>query len=106
MSTGMIYKITNTRTNESYIGMSTHRNDSRIQSHFYHLNKGDHKNQKLQQAYDRDSEYFTHEILEYYPKWLLDSAEEIWIHKFDSYKNGYNQTSGGRRPCFWGDPND
>jgi hypothetical protein len=41
-------------------------------------------------------ENFSFEIIEECSKEDLDSRERYWIKKFDSYYNGYNQTSGGQ----------
>lgn len=41
-------------------------------------------------------ENFSFEVLETVPKESLDDREKYWIDKFDSYRNGYNATIGGK----------
>lgn len=41
-------------------------------------------------------ENFTFEEIEEVPQDKLDEREKYWINYYDSYKNGYNSTLGGR----------
>lgn len=45
---------------------------------------------------DLGVENFYLEILELCPFYELDDREIYWIHKYDSYRNGYNMTEGGK----------
>ena len=89
-----IYKITNKITNQCYIGQSidiarrwrAHRQaakDQKTETPLY----------KAIEEYGINNFEFT-VLVECQPK-ELNSLEKYYISKFDSYNNGYNQTSGG-----------
>jgi hypothetical protein len=51
----------------------------------------------LYQAFNKYGiENFNFEEIEEIENSLLDEREKYWINYFDSYKNGYNSTLGGR----------
>lgn len=93
MSCG-IYKITNQLNNKSYIGQSIN-----IESRWNH-----HKNYSMESAhyplYQAFKKYgvenFTFEIIELCSKEKLNEKEIYWIQKYNTYYNGYNQTTGGQ----------
>lgn len=91
-----IYKITNLTNNKSYIGQSVdinkrwsrHRHDAFHNNHNYnsHLYKSMRK---------YGLENFTFEIIEECLRVELNEKEKYWIHYYDSFYNGYNETLGG-----------
>jgi group I intron endonuclease len=93
MSCG-IYKITNKVNGHSYIGQSVnietrwvhHRNYKKNQSHY-----------PLYIAFKKYGiENFDFEILELCSSQELDQKEIFWIDYYNTYVNGYNQTTGGQ----------
>ena len=90
-----IYKITNQINGKAYIGLSTKIED-RWQ---YHLNPYNHKrehNKLLYQAFAKYGiENFVFEVLEECSVQELSDKEKYYIDKFNTYKNGYNATTGG-----------
>ena len=93
MSCG-IYRIVNNINQHCYIGQSIN-----IESRWVH-----HKNYPKQsshyplyQAFEKYGiENFTFEIIEECPSNELDEKEIYWIQYYNSYYNGYNQTTGGK----------
>ena len=94
--TSGIYKITNNRTGEVYIGQSKNI-EKRWAQHQKELKKGTHHNRNLQKHYNR-GDTFSYSILEKSStnKATLNSLEERYISNYNSFSNGYNQTRGGR----------
>lgn len=98
--TSGIYKITNTLTNEAYIGQSKNI-EKRIATHKEDLENGTHVNKGLQEDYDiaksldSDYEIFTFEIIKEVKPKDLNKEEMYWINEFNSFERGYNKTSGG-----------
>ena len=95
-----IYKITNTLTNEAYIGQSKNI-EKRISTHKEDLENGTHVNKGLQEDYDlaksldSDYEIFSFEIIKEVKAKDLNKEEMYWINEFNSFERGYNKTSGG-----------
>lgn len=91
-----IYKIINQVTGEKYVGQTTNFS-RRIENHFYQLQKHTHRNQKLQEAYDKyGKEAFIVTKKRYdLTKDELNELEIKEIEKEDSFNNGYNLTRGG-----------
>ena len=90
-----IYKITNKINQHSYIGLSTNI-EKRIKYHKTPYNWQRESNKALYQAilkYGIDN--FTFEILEECKVSELDDKEKYYIQLYDTYKNGYNMTTGG-----------
>ena len=86
-----VYKITNINNKKVYVGSSINLL-SRQADHFRKLQRGIHKNRKLQNAFNKHGkEAFIFEILEY-----LESSdnllerEQYYIDLYDSAKSGYN----------------
>lgn len=95
-----IYKITNLINNKIYIGQSVN-----IKTRWgNHVRASKDKNNRcynypLYCAFRRYGiENFDFEILEEVMPDNLDEKEIYYIGKYDSYRNGYNQTSGGSSP--------
>lgn len=90
-----IYSIVNKKNGKRYIGY-TNDLDRRLYDHFKDLQLGKHPNKKMQKEFtDNDFEI---EILEAFRKISVQEIarrEKYWIKKYDSYNNGYNQTTGG-----------
>ena len=93
-----IYRIYNRVNNKSYVGLSKNI-EKRIDKHFYDLQHNIHHNRDMQKVYNNAKEYkvsiFDHEVLEQCSPDILQEREIEWIQHYDSYKNGYNRTSGG-----------
>lgn len=76
-----------------YIGCSTNLT-KRIQDHLSALTSYRHTNKGLQQA-SKDYGLPTVEILEYCATENIYDREIFWIKEFDSFNNGFNNTTGG-----------
>lgn len=94
-----IYKITNKQNNKIYIGKSKDIEDRWIYhtSHYNDSKKWDKNLYKAFRKYGIDN--FSFEIIEpmdeeTYNK-FGNNREQYWIIYYDSFNNGYNETSGG-----------
>jgi group I intron endonuclease len=97
-----IYKLTNNENGKCYIGQSIDI-ERRFKQHEYNAfnKKGRDYGKPLYNAIRNFSiENFTFEILEVCKYAQLDEREIYYINKFISYKNGYNNTPGGRNVNF------
>lgn len=93
----IIYSITNTVNNKRYIGISEdYKNRKRV--HQWAMKNNKHRNIKLQRAVNKYGyDNFRFEILD-----SLETSDRIealtlenrYIVKYNSYKNGYNQSEG------------
>lgn len=92
-----IYKITNLRTLESYIGQSLD-----IENRFKeHIN---HKNSIIGREIEKYGiNNFSFEVLEECDYIDLDRLEQFYIKAYDSIENGYNRIKGGQ--CNVGEAN-
>ena len=93
-----IYKITNNINNHCYIGQSICI-EKRWKAHrIASTNPNDEQyNAPLYQAFRKYGiENFTWEVLEETTDDLLDEKEIYYINLYNSFKEGYNQTPGGR----------
>ena len=100
--TSGIYKITNDRTGETYIGQS--RNiGRRIKDHKNELKQGTHHNKGMQSDYLR-GDTFTYTILEKTSsdRQTLHQKEEKYISQYNTFNKGYNQTPGGQYDKYQG----
>ena len=97
-----IYKITNDRTGETYIGQ-TKNFERRRKSHENELRKGIHHNRGMQSDYLK-GDTFTFTVLEETSpsKYVLNQKEEKYISKYNSFNQGYNQTPGGQYDKYHG----
>lgn len=92
----IIYKVENLINGKIYIGQTTQNLNSRIYGH-----KRDSLRFKNIKFYRATNKYgwdkFEFSIIDDKAKTLeeLCSLEKYYIEKFDSYKNGYNSTTGG-----------
>lgn len=96
--TGWIYSITNNVNGKRYIGLTRDLKD-RWYRHKRKLNKGIHKNEHLQNAFNKyGKSCFEFKVLESnIPQRLLCQKEKEYINKFNAFKEGYNRTTGGER---------
>ena len=94
MSCG-IYKIENQVNHKVYIGQSTNIS-TRWRRHRSQANNLNNSYPLYRAMRKYGLKNFSFEIIEECSKEELDSRERYWIKKFDSYYNGYNQTSGGQ----------
>lgn len=97
-----IYKITNTITNQCYIGQSVDI-ETRWKQHVYESKKLHEKSKFYLALNQYGVEAFEFEILEECPleQEILDERERYWIEYYDSYNNGYNSTLGGQFKNSW-----
>ena len=94
-----IYKITNLKTNQSYIGQSLDI-EKRFKEHIYH------KDSYIDKAiHDEGISNFSFEILEECKAEELDFKEDYYIQKYNSNKNGYNLIRGGQHNIGESNPN-
>jgi group I intron endonuclease len=90
-----IYRIYFIGSNKSYIGLSKGFKGRRVQ-HLRELRKGTHFNIYLQRAFNKYGENnFRIELIEECYKTELTQKEKHYIEIYDSFKNGYNLTTGG-----------
>ena len=98
-----IYKITNNRSGEVYIGQSTDI-ESRKNTHFKELEQRKHHNSGMQNDYS-SGDSFSFEILLEMPNATreeLHDKEKYYISKYNSFWKGYNQTPGGEMDKYKG----
>lgn len=90
-----IYKIENIVNGKVYIGQSVNIYN-RWQNHKTKLKLNKHYNTYLQNAWNKYGENnFNFEIVEICDESALSDKEIYYIDYFDSFKNGYNLTTGG-----------
>ena len=93
---GYVYKITNTRNNKSYIGISIHEPEKgRIKKHLSGSKGGSRLIARAVKKYGKDA--FTYEILEanVFDEFLPDLEVAYIAHYNTVAPDGYNLTSGG-----------
>lgn len=91
-----IYKITNQINGKVYIGQSTDIN-RRWREHKNSSNKAECLHYPLYRAFAKYGlQNFVFEVIEECKVDELNQKEIFWINKYDSYRNGYNQTNGGQ----------
>lgn len=88
-----IYKFTNKINGKSYIGQSNNI-ERRFNDHLYYENNRDMIFNRALKKYGLSN--FTFEVIEECSLEELDEKEIKWIAYYDSWKNGYNMTPGGR----------
>ena len=97
-----IYKITNKKTNQCYIGQSIHI-EQRWREHKYEA-KNENNSALIYQAIRKYGiENFSFEILEECElnEELLNQREKYWIAYYNSFSEGYNMTTGGQGSDGW-----
>lgn len=93
---GIIYKIENMDTGKVYIGQTVTNLRNRINAHLYKAYSGDYRDGTVHADIDKlGINNFMISIIEYCNNDKLSDRERYWISVYDSYKNGYNETSGG-----------
>ena len=98
----LIYKITNTINNKSYIGQTIKTAEERWKEHQAHA-FGSHPNDQNKTLYKAIRKYgvenFTFEVLQDNIETFeqLDKAEIYWIDYYNSFVKGYNETFGGQQ---------
>ena len=93
-----IYKIINLKNDKIYVGQSIHI-EKRWIDHKCTLRKGIHRNQYLQNAWNKYGENaFKHEIIEECNILELDEKEIYWIKYYNTNNplHGYNLDGGGK----------
>lgn len=91
-----IYKISNDLNNKIYIGQSTHI-ENRWKQHVYCALNPSRCNMTIDFEMGKlGVSHFKIEVIEECQVKDLDKREIYWISYFDSYKNGYNSTCGGK----------
>jgi group I intron endonuclease len=92
MSTGIIYKITNTVTGKSYIGASTYATTLRFYNHRSLLNRGKHHCKPLQEEWNLyGQKAFEISKIEEVEKKSLKSTEQYYINEYASLGKCYNK---------------
>lgn len=92
-----IYHFTNQLNQKKYIG-KTNNIEHRIEQHLSALKKNNHHSIKLQRAvnkYGLENFQFTYKTVEVLDENELNILEIQEIEKYNSYKEGYNETLGG-----------
>ena len=93
-----IYKITDTLTEQCYIGQSVNISDRWKQHCKCGLGIEASATNKLYNAMQKDGVWnFTFELLEQCPKELLNEKESFWIEMYQSNTFGYNITKGNKQ---------
>lgn len=91
-----IYAIHNLVNDKYYIGQAQDINDRWIK-HRSRLKNNTHENKYLQNAYNKyGCDNFEYLVIEECDIQDLDEKEIMYIQKYDSYNNGYNQDLGGK----------
>lgn len=94
---GYIYKIQNLINGNVYIGQTVKSVEKRFQQHRNNYNKPYFSQLTLYKAFKKYGlDSFSFEALEEVDNNKLDEREKYWIDYYDSYRNGYNMTLGGR----------
>lgn len=92
-----IYKIENLKNHKKYIGLTNNYKRRKLR-HFSDLERNVHDNSFLQQEYNKyGKNNFSFEIVfegDVTPTEIGEKEKEF-ISYYDSYRNGYNQNSGG-----------
>lgn len=90
-----IYGIHNTENGKWYVGQTV-RIQKRINTHLWMLRNGQHRNEQLQDDWNRFGEHaFMWTVLETCDSEMLDQREVYWIAHKKAFEQGYNQTVGG-----------
>lgn len=87
-----IYQLINKKTKKCYIG-SSYDLYRRLKNHISSLNKGGHCNIALQQDYNKETNNFSYEVLEFCPDDKLPYLEQYWLDKANLKFNILNAAS-------------
>ena len=92
----VIYRITNTKTGEVYIGQTRRGFARRMEGHMHAYRSGRKTNRMYADMRDLGLDTFTFEVIcSALSVEHLDDLERHFIAEFDTYANGYNMTDGG-----------
>ena len=95
-----IYQIINKLTQKRYIG-ETLNAEERKERHFSDLRKNCHHSQKLQRAFNKyGKENFEFSIIAEVSDNERFKYEMYYINQYNSWHDGYNETSGGDNPGY------
>lgn len=101
---GNLYLITNKINDKVYVGKTYHSIEKRFKQHISESRKDRSVGRDLYDAMRYFGvENFQIQLLGVFEEGILEEKEMEYIKKYDSYKNGYNQTLGGdgkRYICF------
>lgn len=92
---GTIYLITNIITGEQYVGQTRRSFSERINQHIRAAADGKIKYALYSAMRKYGIENFKWEVIEEPNVDDLNIREKFWIAYYDTYKNGYNETTGG-----------
>jgi group I intron endonuclease len=93
MQTGIIYSIYNKESGKYYIGQTIHPLNKRWSEHLAEARRM--KDTPLYRAIRKyGADKFNIKVIEECNSLLLDDRETYWIDSYNSYSNGYNQTTG------------
>lgn len=99
MRYGCVYMIWSKTTKKCYVGQTTNV-ENRFRQHKTSLKNNRHENKHLQNHVNKyginDLCFFI--LQDYIPLNKLSKIEIIWINRFDSFRNGFNNTFGGEKP--------
>lgn len=95
---GFIYKVTNPNNNKCYIGKTTRNYKDRWAEHKRDRIKEPYKTWHFYRMLNKiGPENVIWEVIEEVPNDKIDEREQYWIAHYNSFKNGYNETSGGSK---------
>ena len=100
MATG-VYYILNTIDKKMYVGSAAKSISKRMTSHRYYLNKGEHKNEHLQCAWDKyKKDVFEFGVIEECLPEDCIILEQFWIDYYETCDNskGYNKSPAAGSP--------
>lgn len=93
MNQGIIYAIYNKETGKYYVGQTIHELNKRWKEHLYEARRMNAA--PLYQSLRKyGADKFNIRVIEECSSDILDERETYWISEYNSYNNGYNQTSG------------
>ena len=93
---GNLYLITNKINDKVYVGKTYHSIEERFKQHIRESRKDRSVGRDLYDAMRYFGvENFQIQLLGVFEESILEEKEMEYIKKYDSYKNGYNQTLGG-----------
>lgn len=92
---GYIYKITNVINNKSYIGQTKNTIKTRMYKHYSQANKDNVTGIDAAIKKYGKQNFIVEEICRC-DNQDLDELEKFYIHKYDTFNNGYNLTIGGQ----------
>jgi group I intron endonuclease len=99
MAQGIIYLIINKQNGHKYVGQTTQGMNKRWQQHIQEaIRMSDKPLHRAMRKYGNHN--FMIKEIDECDESLLNEREEYWIKQHNTFKEGYNATSGGERPIF------